>query len=271
MIAGIFHDGSGLGNQLHRYIATRCLALDKGFEFGMKNPEKFKGKSFLPIDMGKPFEDLPFDFLEARINHTDGVTDIRPFDPRIYDIKDNTLIDGEFQDERYWSKYADQIREWFGLRENPLPEDVCIINIRGGEYKTNTNLLLEPKYWHDAVANMRKVNPDMKFKVVTDDVDLSKSLFPDFEVTHERDNDWLSIYNAHYLILSNSSFAIFPAYLNKQVKKIIAPMYWARHHVSTGYWALEQNIYNGWHYQDRYGNLHVFENKIECPSRFELF
>ena len=43
MIAGIFHKGSGLGNQLHRYVMTRCLSLDKGMEFGMVNPELFKG------------------------------------------------------------------------------------------------------------------------------------------------------------------------------------------------------------------------------------
>ncbi len=27
MISGIFHQGSGIGNQLHRYVATKVLAL----------------------------------------------------------------------------------------------------------------------------------------------------------------------------------------------------------------------------------------------------
>ena len=49
MIAGIFHQGSGLGNQLHRYVATRVLALDKGYEWGMENPELFKGKNFMSV------------------------------------------------------------------------------------------------------------------------------------------------------------------------------------------------------------------------------
>ena len=35
MIVGTFWKGSGLGNQLHRYVMTRVLAADKGFEFGM--------------------------------------------------------------------------------------------------------------------------------------------------------------------------------------------------------------------------------------------
>src|SRR5690348_4619876 len=56
MIAGIFHSGSGLGNQLHRYVATRVLALDKGYEFSMVAPELFKGKGFMNLDMGKEID-----------------------------------------------------------------------------------------------------------------------------------------------------------------------------------------------------------------------
>ncbi len=272
MISGIFHDGSGLGNQLHRYIATRCIAADKGYEFGMKNPEKFKGKAFIPLDMGKLYEELPFEFLERRENHIDGITDIREFDNRIHDIRDNTLVDGEFQDERYWAHHKEDIKKWLGLDKiiETYPEDLCIINVRGGEYKSNSNLLLE-NYWPKAVTNMRKVNPAMRFKVVTDDVPLAYDYFPDFEITHSFADDWLSIYKAQYLILSNSSFAVFPAWLNPNVKKIIAPMYWARHKVSDGYWAMKSNIYDNWKYQDKYGNLHEFKDKKELPGGFELF
>ena len=52
MISGIFHKGSGLGNQLHRYVATRVLALDKGYKFSMVAPTNFKGESFMKLDMG---------------------------------------------------------------------------------------------------------------------------------------------------------------------------------------------------------------------------
>ncbi len=269
MIAGIFHDGSGLGNQLHRYIFVRCLAADKGWEWGMKNPEKFKGW-FLPIDMGKPYENLPNNFLEARQNHTDGITDIRGFDDTIFKIQDNTLIDGEFQEEKYWANHKEDIRKWLGLKENPLPENVCVINVRGGEYRTNTLLVLEQSYWNYAVEHMRKIRPDMLFKVVTDDIEWAKGFFPDFEVSHEFSNDWLSIYNATYLILSNSSFAVLPAWLNRQVRKIIVPMYWARHHSSNGFWALKQNCYNGWDYQDTKGNLHVFQNKTNLKTGISI-
>ena len=61
MIYGLLHPGSGLGNQLHRYIATRCLAIDKNYEFGMVCPENFKGSAIMNLDMGEPFT------LESRV------------------------------------------------------------------------------------------------------------------------------------------------------------------------------------------------------------
>lgn len=52
------------------------------------------------------------------------------------------------------------------------------------------------------------------------------------------------------------------------MKYILAPKYWARHNVSDGYWASEQNIYEGWHYQDRKGN--VFTSQ-ECKEELEAY
>ena len=46
-------DGQGLGNQLWSYVFIRTLALDRGLEFGIMNPEKFKGKNFITLDYGK--------------------------------------------------------------------------------------------------------------------------------------------------------------------------------------------------------------------------
>lgn len=80
--------------------------------------------------------------------------------------------------------------------------------------------------------------------------------------------DYVTIKNAKYLILSNSSFAFFPAFTSETVEKVIAPKYWARHNVSDGYWASEQNIYEGFTYQDRKGRL--FSAK-ECREELEEY
>ena len=41
MIVTEIYNGQGLGNQLWCYIVTRVIALDNGYDFGIKSPEKF--------------------------------------------------------------------------------------------------------------------------------------------------------------------------------------------------------------------------------------
>lgn len=254
MIAGIFHEGSGLGNQIHRYVMARVLAKDKGVDFGMVNPHLFKGASFLSLDMGKPVQGIEHKFNEERVNNKHG-EDIRDYDWSIKKVKDNTCIDGEFQGEDYYKHRLGEIREWF--KTDPLfaPENECVITFRGGEYLYFPDLFLTKKYWSDAIEHMKKINPKMTFRVITDDVETARQFFPYYIITHEIGDDWRSIRYAKYLILSNSSFGILPTLLNEDKKFVIAPMYWARHNVSDGYWCLEQNKYAGWNYQDRNGKL----------------
>ena len=87
----------------------------------------------------------------------------------------------------------------------------------------------------------------MEFMIVTDDVHAAERILPGIPAYHfTLDKDYTTIKNASYVILSNSSFAFFPVYTSDTVKALIAPKYWARHNVSNGYWASEQNIYDGW-------------------------
>lgn len=246
MVKGIFHQGSGLGNQLHRYVATRCIALDHGFEFGMANPELFKGANFMNLDMGSQ-SDGKMNFMQEQKIVDDNGVDIREYDgDLVRTIQDNTEIDGEFQDERYWKHHASEVNEWLKVKPMYFPENVCVIGFRGGEFQYVPDLFLPQSYWDEAVAEMRKINPLMEFRVVTDDPILAERFFPAFKVTHEIGADWRSVRYAPYLIIANSSFYIFPAWLNENVQKVIAPKYWARRNL--GFWALPQNEYNKFTY-----------------------
>ncbi len=51
------------------------------------------------------------------------------------------------------------------------------------------------------------------------------------------------------------TFAIFPAWLNPNNPYVIAPKYWARHNVSTGYWANSSVDTFGFRFLDRNGVL----------------
>lgn len=245
MIACIFHEGSGLGNQLARYVAVRCLAIEKGYEFGIIQPENFKGKSFLNLDIGVPIHDLLNEFNENKTINDQG-HDVRGYDPSILEVRDFTLLDGEFQDERYFISHIEEIREWLTTEEIYCDEDTCIINFRGGEYVGVKDLFLPKEYWDKAIQQVRYKNPAMYFIVVTDDVQTARRFFPDFQVEHDLIADWQSIRYARNLILSNSSFAILPALLNGTVDNIIAPLFWAGY--NKGYWQLPQNNYKKFTY-----------------------
>lgn len=244
MIAGILHLGSGLGNQLHRYVMTRVSAEDKGLEFGMVFPENFKG-SFMNIDMGVPVNHLLHDFIEERVLNEQG-NDIRPYDWKIKNVQDFTLIDGEFQGEEYYKHKIDLIREWLKVEPLETSDNLCVIGFRGGEYVGVPDLFLSKEYWYKAINMMRQRYPDIIFEVHTDDVVTAKEFFPDFPAIHDVGLNWRSVRYAKHLIIANSSFYILPSLLNQDVKEIIAPKYWAGH--NKGYWQLEQNQYERFTY-----------------------
>lgn len=248
MIAGIFHSGSGLGNQLFRYVATRVLAKDKGYEWGMINPQNFKGDSFMEIDKGiggdvvwEINHDPQWNYwFEKEVRDSNGV-DIRSYDPEINFVEDNTTIDGEFQDPRYFEHRINEVREWLKVKPLKMSDDLCVIGFRGGEFYTVPDLGLPKSYYDEAIAMMRKKYPDMRFEVHTDDPQKAKEFFPDFKITHDIGLNWRSVRYAKHLIIANSSFYILPALLNEDVKEVIAPRYWARRNTSV--WALPQNWY----------------------------
>lgn len=259
MIYGILHPGSGLGNMLHRYVATRVLAEDKGYEFSMIGQDNFKGKEFMDVYLGKPNE-IPYTigpggellpqaqlarFSEKKI--LENGVDIRSYDPDINFVEDNTIIDGEFQDIKYFGHRLEDISRWLGTKQLWMPDDTCVIGFRGGEFQYIPDLFLPRSYYEEAMARIRAINPQIKFIAVTDDpITAGKILPSEVKITHEIATDWRMVRSANYLIVSNSSFYIFPALLNKHAKLVIAPKYWARR--NTGVWALPSNYYPQFHY-----------------------
>jgi hypothetical protein len=67
--------------------------------------------------------------------------------------------------------------------------------------------------------------------------------------------DFYVINKAKYVILSNSSFGLWAAWLNREANLIIAPKYWAKHNTSDGYWGVGDQYYRCFTYMDRNGEL----------------
>lgn len=289
MIVTEIYNGQGLGNQLWCYVVTRVIALDRGYSYGIKNHNKFKGLDFLNLDFGNEVvggsghegEDpytlpngIKYYYKEREIQHPISKADIRIYDKNLVNVPDNTKIDGVMQDEQYILHRKNEIRGWLQVKKeydcyDYSDENICVINFRGGEFARHSEVFLTKKYWGDAIANMLKINKNFKFVVITDDVSTARTFFPDYDVMHFNiGKDYSIIKNAYYLILSNSSFAWFPAWLSETLKYCIAPKYFGRHNISDGYWSLGYNITSDWHYQDRDGKLFEYD---ECIKEFQNY
>jgi hypothetical protein len=200
--------------------------------------------------------------------------DIRLPDPDLKNVPDNCKIDGTMQSDEYFYHRKEDIKQWLKLKpehdcKDFTDDNICVLNIR--DYEGDPTLFLTRNYWVRAIQHMLRINPNMQFLVITENPAMAKRLIPELaeNVYHfDVGKDYAIIKNARWLILSNSSFAYFPAFTNEEAKLIIAPKYWARHNVSNGYWATGSNLYRGFVYMDRYGNLQSYD---ECKREFELY
>lgn len=265
MIYGYLHQGSGVGNQLHRYIATRIKAQQLNTDWRMIwNPDGsgkvggFKCKEFMEFDDGKIIEGV-YNFSsnlkewnEKKV--VENGVDIRGYDPEWNFIEDNTIIEGEFQDERYWEDLANHIDKWLKVEPIKISEDVCVIGFRGGEFTVFPDLFLQADYWEEGIERMLNINPKMRFEIHTDDPETARVLYKlvpqdrETRIIHDIGINWRSMRYADYAIIANSSFYILPRWLKHETSHglTIAPRYWARRNTKT--WALPQNYYNYFEY-----------------------
>ena len=280
MICTEFFNGQGLGNQLWMYAITRVKSLDMGTDFGIMNPQKFKGMNFIHLDFGRqvfggmgpeggPPTELPngidYYYKEPIKRHRITNQDITEIDPNFYALMDGTKIDGNFQSPAYIRHHKDKIAEWFEpiVRDNQTYGDnLCIINFRGGEYRHMRDVFLPKSYWKKARQIMLEVNPEMIFRVVTDDYKLDAKFFAKSEIVEQQmSNDYISVLSSKYLILSNSSFGWFPAWLNKSAKLIIAPKYWWGYNNSE-YWSTGSIMTENFSYLDKQGKLSIQHDSL---------
>ena len=251
MIYSYLHQGSGVGNQLFRMLAARVRAYDLGVDWAMiwnpdnsGKPTGFKCKDFIQFDESKIIQTWELNekglkiFNEKKV--LDGEVDTRSYDPEFNFIEDNTIIEGEFQDERYWEHREKEVNEWLKVEPLEMSDDLCVIGFRGGEFAVYPDLFLTKEYWDEAIEKMKKINPNMIFEVHTDDKETARRFFPSGKIIHDIGINWRSMRYAKYAIIANSSFFILPRWLNKGIT--IAPRYWARR--NTKVWSLPQNYYS---------------------------
>lgn len=247
MLVGKIHAGSGCGDQLFRYITVRTVAEENGFDFGFLGKENFKADSFLKLEWGLEPK-WEFTFEERRLNGVDGTTDCRSYDPEINFIEDNTIIDGSFEDSKYWGHNLENINKWLAVEPLHVPDDTVVLGFRGGEYYSDPNLGLPKEYYEKAMSHF---TPKVEFQVHTDDPKLAMSFFHSVKgsmsfvenepISHSKHTqmgfNWRSARYAKHAIIPNSAFFILPRLLKHfedPEAVTVAPRGWSRRNLSKG-------------------------------------
>jgi hypothetical protein len=277
------------GDQMVRYALTRSVAEEKGYTWGINkvpSHDYLGGKEqldFFHLDYGlpnnAPYGSLPEGVTDEWVERITRYKDYNFYDyqPEVFFINDNTNLKIFCaQDARYYNR--EKLRKWFAIGKEEvkicklileskdiiLDENLCVINCRGGEYRGIPDLFLPKIYYEKAIQDMLSKNPKMEFIVITDDPEYFKNIFR-LPVYHfSICCDYYIINNAKNLIISNSGFALFPVWLNKNHPAVIAPMHWARHNIgvwaNSAVWTFGKE--DDWLFLDRNGKFLTYSESI---------
>ena len=235
-----------IGNQLWQYAVCRTVAERLGYLFHI--PNDFLGSELFDCSLGIN-KDLTYKVHYD--NYKNNGVMAQFYNPNIFKIEDFTKLVGHFQCERYIADNRENIKIWFSqkninlnlLNQLSLDDEICVINFRGGDYKNNPSLFLDVSFWMRSVEELKKINPTIKFLVITDDAEEARIFFPDYPVHHFNiADDFSVISHAKYLIIANSTFSWWAAWLNERCKIVIAPKYWMSYNKNEGWWAPGESI-----------------------------
>ena len=72
---------------------------------------------------------------------------------------------GNLQAESYFAPNREQLKEWLKVKPEfdsyeYTRDNLCVLNLRGGEYASEPALFLRKKYWTDGMAQMKNQRPN---------------------------------------------------------------------------------------------------------------
>jgi len=219
-----------LGNHLFQYVTCRVTAEKNDVGFSIPNGKPFGGKSvsggwlgkeFFNCSMGQPYVKQKTEFKEG----------VNGYNKNIENIKDNTHLNGYWQSEKYFIEWEDKIKDWFYMEKPDSPyisDEYCVIHYRAQDGYLSENYTPNDSFFNDAKNEVLKINPNVKFVIVTDNVPLAKKKFQnDIVISNDIKKDFSIILYAKYKVISNSSFSWWAGWLGSDHSEIIiAPKRW---------------------------------------------
>jgi hypothetical protein len=167
----------------------------------------------------------------------------------------NTVYQGYFQSPHYFSnlsveddmfKIRPEILEKFRLKYNSLLQEkgIVFVHIRRTDYVNvrkvqlnNSEITLPAEYYNTCLASLAD-DKRKRIIVLSDDMEwVKRNIKWAAEFIHNTDLifDFLLMMHAETLIISNSTFAWWAAYLNTNSKNIYAPKYFLGYNASIEY------------------------------------
>lgn len=221
-----------LGNQMFQYAVCRTVAEKNGYQFYIPVDKNNHGQNisdYFDIDMGSNNGVIVNRFTE---DHTR-----QQFNPQIFNIPDNTAIWGFYQTDKYFIDNESNVRKWFNVEMDKVSQSVickypvdeyCYIHFRGTDYKNwdSGTRFLPKKYFGDAINLVKNKNNDIKFVVITDDIEGAKDYFQEYDIiSNDMMTDFKLLYYSKYCIIPNSTFSWWAAWLSDKVITV-APNNW---------------------------------------------
>lgn len=194
----------------------------------------------------------------------DASTEAHVYDANVVNILGNAYFEGYWQSWKYFVGMEDKIRACFkfyisdeknlDMTDTLAKTNSVGIHIRRGDYVTNKWFggICDLEYYKKAIALMLKKLESPSFYIFSNDIDWCKDniaplvgdnsiTYVDFNIGKNSHKDIYLMSQCKNLIIANSSFSWWSAYLNVNGGIICAPSIWIR----RGYSA-EDILYPSW-------------------------
>lgn len=179
-------------------------------------------------------------------------------DEESFDPEDGVIYEGYYQSDRFFSAHESAIRKEFKIKHTVKAsfektygtffseQEVLCVHIRRNDYATvnldylgGGSLILPLSYYRENIQKL--AGPETVVLFVSDDITFVEKEFsgesPNYRFSKaDHFTDFLLLSYAHKIIIANSSFSWWAAYLNHRPnKEVIAPKYYLGFKVNQEY------------------------------------
>lgn len=238
-----------LANQMFQYASLVGVATKNGFDYGIpfENAKRSKKTGASHGDEEK------LDLMDEFNLSAQDSTDFTPhntleyyemnFNDRVFHIQDNTELKGYYQNSKYFEHCSEKIKEefsftlettehcWEKLSSFDRDFQVSAVHVRRTDYAKSNGFhnMLDMDYYDEAISNIGSG----KYVIFSDDIEWCKEKFVSddnnqffFSEGMNQFEDMCLISMCKNVIMANSSFSWWGAYLNTHADTIIAPKKW---------------------------------------------